>query len=163
MACPTPPLDLPLHSDLRILAQCGRDFLRQAHQKATHSRRLPICRRSQGRHQPLRPGNQCRTKTLHLDRRSQPRPRRCQTRETSVRVDPLVAAQHGKRPLIAAIHDYEAAMLDYGFTAVRNSLKAMQQTTGQGPIAMALSRAVLRAIDLTPPLKRAMARGLGEE
>jgi hypothetical protein len=39
----------------------------------------------------------------------------------------------------------------------------MQQTTGQGPIAMALSRAVLRAIDLTPPLKRAMARGLGEE
>ena len=89
MACPTPPLDLPLHSDLRILAQCGRDFLCQAHQKATHSRRLPIRRRSQGRHQPLRPGNQCRTKTLHLDRRSQPRPRRCQTRETSVRVDPL--------------------------------------------------------------------------
>ena len=77
--------------------------------------------------------------------------------------DALVAAQHGKQPLIAAIHDYEAAMLDYGFKAVRNSLKAMQQTTGQGPIAMALSRAVLRAIDLTPPLKRAMARGLGEE
>ena len=25
MAGPTPPLDLPLHSDLRILAQCGRD------------------------------------------------------------------------------------------------------------------------------------------
>ena len=47
MAGPTPPLDLPLHSDLRILAQCGRDFLRQAHQKATHSLRLPIRRRSQ--------------------------------------------------------------------------------------------------------------------
>jgi 2-polyprenyl-6-methoxyphenol hydroxylase-like FAD-dependent oxidoreductase len=77
--------------------------------------------------------------------------------------DALVAAQHGEQPLIAAIHGYEAAMLDYGFKAVRNSLKAMQQTTGQGPIAMALSRAVLRAIDLTPPLKRAMARGLGEE
>ena len=34
-------------------------------------------------------GNQCRPKTLHLDRRPQPRPRRCQARETSVRVDPL--------------------------------------------------------------------------
>jgi len=65
------------------------DILRQAHQKATHSRRLPIRPRSQGRHQPLRLGNQCQTKTLHLDRRPQPRPRRCQTRETSVRVDPL--------------------------------------------------------------------------
>jgi hypothetical protein len=39
----------------------------------------------------------------------------------------------------------------------------MQQTTGQGPIAMALSRTVFRLIDRLPPLKRRMARGLGEE
>ena len=49
----------------------------------------------------FRPGNQCRTKTLHLDRRSQPRPRRCQTRETNVRVDPLagviISVQQGER------------------------------------------------------------------
>jgi hypothetical protein len=32
---------------------------------------------------------QRRSKTIHLDRRSTPRPRRCQTRETSVRVGPL--------------------------------------------------------------------------
>ena len=32
--------------------------------------------------------------TLHLDRRSQPRPRRCQTRETSGRVDPLARVIH---------------------------------------------------------------------
>ena len=43
-------------------------FFAKLNQKATHSRRLPIRRRSPGRHQPLRPGNQCRTKTLHLDR-----------------------------------------------------------------------------------------------
>src|SRR4030081_1176459 len=109
MACPIPPLDLPLHSDLRILAQCGRDFLRQAHQKATHSRRLPICRRSQGRHQPLCPGNQCRTKTLHLDRRSQPRPRRCQTRETSVRVDPLGSTKNPCSPTVLSSKPYLAA------------------------------------------------------
>jgi 2-polyprenyl-6-methoxyphenol hydroxylase-like FAD-dependent oxidoreductase len=77
--------------------------------------------------------------------------------------DVLLAAQRAEQPLIPAIHGYEAAMLDYGFKAVRNSLKAMQQTTGQGPIAMAFSRALLRMVHLTPPLKRAMARGLGEE
>ena len=31
----------------------------------------------------------CRSQTLRLDRRPKPRPRRCQTREASVRVDPL--------------------------------------------------------------------------
>ena len=77
--------------------------------------------------------------------------------------DALVAAQRGDAPLLDAIGGYEAQMRDYGFKAVRNSLRAMQQTTGQGPIAMALSRTVFRLIDRLPPLKRRMARGLGEE
>ena len=54
-------------------------------------------------------------------------------------------------------------MRDYGFKAVRNSLEAMHKTTGQGPIAMALSRTAFRLIDRLSPLKRKMARGLGEE
>jgi transposase len=37
----------------------------------------------------LRRAKQRRSKTIHLDRRSTPRPRRYQTRETSVRVGPL--------------------------------------------------------------------------
>jgi len=74
-----------------------------------------------------------------------------------------LAAQRGDAPLLDAIGGYEAQMRDYGFNAVRNSLKAMQQMTGQGPIAMALSRTVFRLIDSLPPLKRRMARGLGEE
>src|SRR5271166_4728980 len=40
----------------------------------------------------------------------------------------LVAAHRGERDLVEAIHDYETGMLDYGFRAVRNSLKAMHQT-----------------------------------
>jgi hypothetical protein len=40
------------------------------------------------RYQPRR--NQCRSKTVRLDRRSAPRPRRYRTWEASVRVDPLV-------------------------------------------------------------------------
>jgi salicylate hydroxylase len=77
--------------------------------------------------------------------------------------DALVTAQRGDAPLLEAIGGYEAAMRDYGFKAVRNSLQAMQQTTGQGPIAMALSRAALRLINKVPPLKRKMAEGMGED
>jgi 2-polyprenyl-6-methoxyphenol hydroxylase-like FAD-dependent oxidoreductase len=77
--------------------------------------------------------------------------------------DALVAAQRGETPLLAAIGDYEVQMRDYGFKAVRNSLAAMKQTTGQGPLAMALSRTVFRMIDRLPGVKRMMARGLGEE
>jgi 2-polyprenyl-6-methoxyphenol hydroxylase-like FAD-dependent oxidoreductase len=77
--------------------------------------------------------------------------------------DALVAAQRGEAPLLDAIGGYEAQMRVYGFRAVRNSLAAMEQTTGQGPIAMALSRMAFRVIDRLPPVKRMMARGLGEE
>src|SRR5215470_13662144 len=35
----------------------------------------------------------------------------------------LVAAHRGDCHLVDAIHDYETGMLDYGFRAVRNSLK----------------------------------------
>jgi hypothetical protein len=54
-------------------------------------------------------------------------------------------------------------MLDYGFKAVRSSFEAMEQTTGQGPVAMALSRAVLLLVDRLPPVKRMMARRMGDE
>jgi 2-polyprenyl-6-methoxyphenol hydroxylase-like FAD-dependent oxidoreductase len=77
--------------------------------------------------------------------------------------DALVAVQRNETPLIEAIGGYESGMREYGFKAVRNSLQAMQQTTGQGPLAMALSRTAFRLIDRLPPLKRRMARGLGEE
>jgi 2-polyprenyl-6-methoxyphenol hydroxylase-like FAD-dependent oxidoreductase len=77
--------------------------------------------------------------------------------------DALLAAQRGEKPLLDAINGYETAMRDYGFKAVRNSLKAMQEVTGRGRLALAVSRGVLRAIDRLPPVKRMMARGMGEE
>jgi salicylate hydroxylase len=77
--------------------------------------------------------------------------------------DALVAGQRGEKPLFDAINGYETAMRDYGFKAVHNSLKAMQEVTGRGPLALALSRGVFRAIDRLPPVKRMMARGMGEE
>jgi salicylate hydroxylase len=74
----------------------------------------------------------------------------------------LVAAHRGERDLLEAIHDYEAGMRDYGFRAVRNSLKAMHQTVTDSRRALILSRLTTRAIDVLPPVKRLMARRLGE-
>ena len=64
---------------------------------------------------------------------------------------------------MAAIRDYEAGMLDYGFRAVRNSLKAMHQTVKDSLSALMLSRMTLRAINALPPVKRMVASRLGEE
>ena len=75
----------------------------------------------------------------------------------------LVAAHRGERDLLDAIEDYESGMRDYGFRAVRNSLKAMHQTVTDSRVALALSRLSMRAIDALPPVKRMVARRLGEE
>jgi 2-polyprenyl-6-methoxyphenol hydroxylase-like FAD-dependent oxidoreductase len=75
----------------------------------------------------------------------------------------LDAARRGERALDNAIHDYETGMLDYGFRAVRNSLKAMHQTVTDSLPALMLSRLTLRAINTLPPVKHIVARRLGEE
>jgi salicylate hydroxylase len=75
----------------------------------------------------------------------------------------LVAAHDGECNLVEAIHDYETGMLDYGFRAVRNSLKAMHQTVTDRRLSLLLSRLSLRAINALPPVKRIMAGRLGEE
>jgi salicylate hydroxylase len=77
--------------------------------------------------------------------------------------DALVAVARGERALLDAIHDYEAGMLDYGFKAVRNSLRAMEQTMTDNEAARSISRAVFRTIDRLPPLKRRFAASLGNE
>ena len=77
--------------------------------------------------------------------------------------DALVAVARGERVLLDAIDDHEAGMLDYGFRAVRNSLRAMQQTTTGNEAARFLSRAAFRTIDRLPPLKRRFAASLGNE
>ena len=75
----------------------------------------------------------------------------------------LVTAHRGERDLFEAIHDYEDGMLDYGFRAVGNSLKAMRQTVTDNRPALMLSRLSMRAINALPPLKRVIAKRLGEE
>jgi hypothetical protein len=55
------------------------------------------------------------------------------------------------------------AMLDYGFRAMRNSLKAMHQTVTDSLPALMMSRLTMRAINALSPVKRMVARRLGEE
>jgi hypothetical protein len=54
-------------------------------------------------------------------------------------------------------------MLDYGFRAVRNSLKAIHQAVTDSLPALMFSRLTLRAISALPPVKQLVARRLGEE
>jgi salicylate hydroxylase len=75
----------------------------------------------------------------------------------------LTAAHRGERDLIDAIRTYEDGMRDYGFRAVQNSLGAMHQTVTDNVPGLMASRLVFRTVNMLPPLKRLMARRLGEE
>jgi 2-polyprenyl-6-methoxyphenol hydroxylase-like FAD-dependent oxidoreductase len=77
--------------------------------------------------------------------------------------DAIVAGESGERPLIDAIQAYEAEMLRYGFSAVKNSLRAMEQTVGENEFGRTLARAAFRIIDRLPPVKRWMLRRIGDE
>jgi salicylate hydroxylase len=75
----------------------------------------------------------------------------------------LTAAHRGERDLVEAIRTYEDGMRDYGFRAVQNSLRAMHQTVTDNVPGLLTSRLLFRTINNLPPLKRLMARRLGEE
>jgi 2-polyprenyl-6-methoxyphenol hydroxylase-like FAD-dependent oxidoreductase len=75
----------------------------------------------------------------------------------------LVVADRGERPLLDAVGGYEAAMVDYGFRAVRRSLHAMHRSINDNPRKLIMSRVVLRLISRIAPLKRRMARAAGND
>ena len=75
----------------------------------------------------------------------------------------LVAAERGERTLIEAIHGYEVDMVDYGFKAVRSSLRAMEQSMSDSTATRIVSRTAFRAINHMPAVKRWFAAQLGNE
>ncbi|WP_433325351.1 FAD-dependent oxidoreductase [Spirillospora sp. CA-294931] len=77
----------------------------------------------------------------------------------------LVGAHRGERPLLEAIHDYETQMIDYGFTAVTESLKFYGKDNPLnrpvlGRAALTLVRGGARLINNVPPLKRGVTNRL---
>lgn len=63
--------------------------------------------------------------------------------------------------LLAAIHDYETAMVDYGFAAVRDALKAAKQATMENPVALAMAKTAFCVMNALPPVKRRVFSEMG--
>ena len=91
-----PTLHLSLHTDLMLLAQRGGRVIRQTVEATIEARRLPIRRRASGRHQLLRRRDKPDAQAIYMDRRPKQNHRWRQTREPSVRFDPLVPAGRRK-------------------------------------------------------------------
>lgn len=88
---------LPLHPDIRFLAQRYRGLLCQAHKEPSQARRIPISAGTQRCHSPLPRPHQRKPRTLYLDQGPKQNHRRCQTRVLNVRFDPLALRSSVRR------------------------------------------------------------------
>ncbi|GAB3807069.1 FAD-dependent oxidoreductase [Micromonospora zhanjiangensis] len=73
----------------------------------------------------------------------------------------LIAVRDGGRALAPAVAEYERQMLDYGFAAVRLSLRNARQAGSANPVARAAFRGLLRTAGAVPALKRRMFADIG--
>ncbi|WP_194814482.1 NAD(P)/FAD-dependent oxidoreductase [Nocardia sp. XZ_19_385] len=73
----------------------------------------------------------------------------------------LVAAERGEQELLTGIREYEAQMIDYGFEAVRTSLKAANQSVSDNRLARTAGRLFFRTANAVPAIKRKMFADLG--
>jgi hypothetical protein len=75
----------------------------------------------------------------------------------------LTAADRGERPLLTAIHDYEATMIDYGFKAVRSSLQAAEMTHSDSAVGRVFGNAMFRVVNALPSVKARMFAGSADD
>jgi 2-polyprenyl-6-methoxyphenol hydroxylase-like FAD-dependent oxidoreductase len=76
----------------------------------------------------------------------------------------LYAANAGVADLLPAIYAYESEMIRYGFRAVRESLKAMEQTLDDRAARRTISRASFKMLQSLPPkVKNWVFRRMGED
>lgn len=71
----------------------------------------------------------------------------------------FASVERGEIELIPALAGYEREMIDYGFRAVRTSLREMKRVHSEGFLARAATKVLLRAVDLVPALKSAFHGG----
>ncbi len=79
-------------------------------------------------------------------------------RDASLLCHNLTAAQRGEMPLLQAVHDYEVAMLEYGFNAVRTSLRVAEHAHSNSALALYFGNSMFRFINAVTPLKARMFR-----
>jgi 2-polyprenyl-6-methoxyphenol hydroxylase-like FAD-dependent oxidoreductase len=73
----------------------------------------------------------------------------------------IKAVHYREQELLPALHEYEANMLEHGFRAVQNSLRASQQFVADGFVSSILASHVLKVLNHFPKLKRSLFQNLG--
>ena len=71
----------------------------------------------------------------------------------------LVAVDRGEENLLHALATYEREMVDYGFRAVRRSLKDMERFHSQSGLARMFTKAMFRTMDRIPLLQGVFLKG----
>jgi salicylate hydroxylase len=74
----------------------------------------------------------------------------------------LIAAARGERAVVDAIADYERQMREYGFKAVRASLRSAQQFVGENEVGRYMFKSVLRLLRRFPSVKRRVFGRFGD-
>jgi 2-polyprenyl-6-methoxyphenol hydroxylase-like FAD-dependent oxidoreductase len=74
----------------------------------------------------------------------------------------LIAVHRGRQALVPAVHEYERQMLDYGFAAVKTSLRTARLAGSANPIARRALRGILRLANVAPSAKRRMFSDIGQ-
>ncbi|MBT9331127.1 FAD-dependent oxidoreductase [Paracidobacterium acidisoli] len=72
----------------------------------------------------------------------------------------LAAAARGERPLTEAIGEYEAQMRVYGFHAVSESLKSLEQAISEKKFGFRVAMSAMRMANHVPALRRKMVASL---
>jgi 2-polyprenyl-6-methoxyphenol hydroxylase-like FAD-dependent oxidoreductase len=76
-------------------------------------------------------------------------------RDAAALLEALVAADRGEQQLIPALAHYEREMIDFGFQAVRASLREMERLHSENIFGRAVTKTVFRVVDLIALLKTA--------
>jgi 2-polyprenyl-6-methoxyphenol hydroxylase-like FAD-dependent oxidoreductase len=82
-------------------------------------------------------------------------------RDTDLLRRQLIAVSRNEQQLIPAVHAYEAQMLEYGFAAVKRSLRNARQAGSANRFARLMFRGGLRTISAIPPLRSKLASTFG--
>lgn len=72
----------------------------------------------------------------------------------------LVSVSRKEQALLPALARYERDMIDYGFQAVRDSLKDTERFHAKSVLARGITKTMFRAVDRLPRLKSAFLRRL---
>ncbi len=80
---------------------------------------------------------------------------------TALRDAELLCRNLVERAPVDGIADYERRMREYGFAAVKASLRSARQFVSGGVVGRAAFRSVLRLFEAVPPVKRAVFRDHG--